>query len=37
LCLAVYVSTVATPEAIIAAAKASTAIASVPLWHELTP
>ena len=37
LCLAVYVSTVTTPEAIIAAAKASTAIASVPLWHELTP
>jgi len=38
LCLAVYVSTVTTPEAIIAAAQAaSTAIASVPLWHELTP
>ena len=37
LCLAVYISTVTTPEAIIAAAKASTAIASVPLWHELTP
>ena len=37
LCLAVYVSTVTTPEAIIAAAKASTAISSVPLWHELTP
>ena len=37
LCLAIYVSTVTTPEAIIAAAKASTAIASVPLWHELTP
>jgi hypothetical protein len=37
LCLAVYVSTVTTPEAIIAAAKASTAIVSVPLWHELTP
>ena len=37
LCLAIYVSTVSTPEAIIAAAKASTAIASVPLWHELTP
>ena len=37
LCLAISVSTVSTPEAIIAAAKASTAIASVPLWHELTP
>ncbi len=37
LCLAVYVSTVTTPEAIIAAAQASTAIVSEPLWHELTP
>jgi len=37
LCLAVYVSTVTTPEAIIAAAQASTAVVSVPLWHELTP
>ena len=37
LCLAVYVSTVTTPEAIIAAAQASTAVASVPAWHELTP
>ena len=37
LCLAVYVSTVTTPEAIIAAAQASTAVAAVPAWHELTP
>ena len=37
LCLAVYVSSVTTPEAIIAAAQASTAIVSEPLWHELTP
>ena len=37
LCLAVYVSTVTTPEAIIAAAQASTAMAAVPAWHELTP
>jgi len=37
LCLAVYVSTVTTPEAIIAAAQASTAVTSVPAWHELTP
>ena len=37
LCLAVYVSTVTTPEAIIAAAQASTAVTAVPAWHELTP
>ena len=37
LCLAVYVSSVTTPEAIIAAAQATTAIVSEPLWHELTP
>jgi len=37
LCLAVYVSTVTTPEAIIAAAQASTAVAAVPAWYELTP
>ena len=37
LCLAVYVSTVTTPEAIIAAAKASTAAAALPAWHEVTP
>ena len=37
LCLAVYVSNVTTPEAIIAAAQATTAIVSEPLWHELTP
>ena len=37
LCLAVYVSTITTPEAIIAAAKASTAAAVLPAWHEVTP
>jgi hypothetical protein len=38
LCLAVYVSTVTTPEAIIAAAQAvSSAIEVAPAWHEITP
>ena len=38
LCLAVYVSTVTTPEAIIAAAQAvSSAIEVAPSWHEITP
>ena len=37
LCLAVYVSTVTTPEAIIAAAKAATGAAALPAWHEVTP
>jgi hypothetical protein len=38
LCLAVYVSTVTTPEAIIAAAQAaSSAIEAAPAWHEITP
>ena len=38
LCLAVYVSTVTTPEAIIAAAQAvSSAIEVGPAWYEITP
>ena len=38
LCLAVYVSTVTTPEAIIAAAQAvSSAIEVAPAWYEITP
>jgi len=37
LLLSVYVSTQTTPEAIIAAAKASTAVVAVPQWYEATP
>ncbi len=37
LLLSVYVSTVTTPEAIIASAKVSTAVAAVPGWYEITP
>ena len=37
LILSVYVSTVTTPEAIIAAAKASTAVVAAPQWYEMTP
>nr|MCS5598136.1 DUF1538 domain-containing protein [Rhodospirillales bacterium] len=37
LILSVYVSTVTTPEAIIAAAKASTAVVAAPQWYETTP
>jgi len=37
LILSVYVSTVTTPEAIIAAAKSSTAVVAAPQWHEMTP
>ena len=37
LILSVYVSTVTTPEAIIAAAKASTAVVAAPQWYDTTP